>query len=424
MPGNILCRATAAFVVAAVLASCSEGAPPVQESSPLSTAAGIVVVSFEDPSSPVVGFIDPTSGRYSQGATLNISPQSFGVADRGNVRLAPDWSRYAVTRQIGDIAHAGWVDPQAKFTDVTAESPPPGGATGFDAIGFDGIGNFFYRASNQDQSTIYEVPNGQTGGGQPVPYLPTAADIVFKRDGAGRLVDVPACPTFASDWISPTEYLHVSGTQIYRTNVADTPGLKDCDAPVGTPLLPADNASPVSDPVASADGTKVAYVRDGGELWTVDAKGGASPVRLNVSGVDIASTKTVLAGWTARAPSLNRPQDFSRKPDLAGTWSGDYFGPGLNGTGGASFHVDVSDPLSGSVVTSAGDLTCNSAAKETARTAQSLSVAITLKAGADPRCRGTSTIEFSWLDDHRLSGVIAESSEPDYAGGTLVVRRP
>jgi hypothetical protein len=79
--------------------------------------------------------------------------------------------------------------------------------------------------------------------------------------------------------------------------------------------------------------------------------------------------------------------------------------------------------LSGSVVTTAGDLTCNNAAKETARTAQSLSVELTLKAGADPRCRGTSTVEFAWLGD-RLSGVIAESSEPSYVGGTLIVRRP
>src|SRR5882757_2633037 len=161
MPGNIFRRGTGAVVLAAVLASCSEGGSPDQESPPVATAAGIVVVSFEEPSSPVVGYIDPTSGRYSQGATLNISPQSFGAGDRGTIRLAPDWSRYAVSRQVGDIAHAGWVDPQAKFTDVAAQPPPPGGAVAFDAIGFDGMGNFFYRLTGQDQSAIYQMPNGQ-----------------------------------------------------------------------------------------------------------------------------------------------------------------------------------------------------------------------------------------------------------------------
>jgi hypothetical protein len=418
-------RRAVVLAVSAVVAGCAQSSSPGPETPPPATPAGIVVVSFEEPSSPVVGVIDPTSGRYSQGATLNISPQTFGVADRGTAKLAPDWSRYAVTRQVGDVPHAGWVDPQAKFTDVNAQTPVPGeGSVSFDAIGFDGMGNFFYRMTQNDQSTIYKLPNGQTSGGEAVPYLPSGADSGFKRDGAGRLVELPSCPTFAAEWVSPTDYLHVSadGTQIFRTKVAETPALRDCDTPVGTPLLPPTNNSQVSDPVASPDGTKVAYLRDGSELWTVDANGG-NPVRVNVSGIDLASAKTTLTGWTAPTPSLNRPQDFSRKPDLAGTWSGDYFGPGLDGTGSVALHVDVSDPLSGSVFTTAGDLTCNNAAKETARTAQSLSVELTLKAGADPRCRGTSTVEFAWLGD-RLSGVIAESSEPSYVGGTLIVRRP
>src|SRR3954464_7078294 len=129
-------RCAVVLAASALLGGCSQSSPPVQDSPPLATPAGIVVVSFEEPSSPVVGFIDPTSGRYSQGATLNISPQTFGVADRGTVSLAPDWSRYAVSRQVGAVTRAGWVDAQFKFTDVSG--PPPDGATGSDAIGFDG----------------------------------------------------------------------------------------------------------------------------------------------------------------------------------------------------------------------------------------------------------------------------------------------
>jgi hypothetical protein len=329
------------------------------------------------------------------------------------VRLAPDWSRYAVSRDVEGLRRAGWVDAQTKFTDVAAG----------EAIGFDAMGNFFYRVMQDDQSLVYRLPNGQTSGGAPVSYLPSGAGSVFKRDGTGRLVDVSSCPTFAADWLSSTDYLHALGTQIFRTNIGTTPGLVDCESPVGTPLLPADTTSAVSDPVASPDRTKVAYLRDGSQLWMVDAKGGRNPTRVNVSGIDLgAARNTVLAGWTASTPSFGRPQDFSRKPDMTGTWTGDYFSPGLQGTGWVSLHVDMSDPLSGSIVTKSGDLACNSAVKETARTVDSLSVEITLKAGADPRCRGTSTLEFAWLGD-RLSGVIVESSEASYVGGTLIVGR-
>jgi hypothetical protein len=413
-------RRAVVLLAAAVLAGCSDNGSTVETSAPPAGAVGIVVVSFEEASSPVVGFIDPGSGRYLQGATLNIAPQSFTIADRGSVRIAPDWSRYAVTRQVGAVNHAGWVDPQAKFTDATGHTTPAGSA---DAIGFDGMGNFFYRVAANDQSKIYQVPTGQTSGGEPIPFLSATEGTVLNRDGTGRLVDVSACPTFAADWVSPSEYLHVSadGTQIFRTNVIDTPELRDCDAPIGIALLPPGETAKVSDPVASPDGTTVAYLRDDTELWLVDARGNGTPRRVEVSGVDLgAAHQNVIVGWAAT--TFSRAQSFSRKPDLAGNWNGDYFGPRLNGTGSASFHVDRSDPLSGSVVTRAGDLTCNSAAKETERTADSLAVEISLKAGADPRCKGASTIEFAWLGD-KLSGVITQSSEPSYVGGTLVVRR-
>lgn len=417
-------RRVLALSAVALLAACSHGGPAVPNPAPPLGGAGIVVVSAEEPSSPVVGFIDPSSGRYSQGATLNIAPQTFDPADRGSVRLAPDWSRYAVTRAVGDASHAGWVDRQAKFTDVTIQAPPSAGATPrFDAIGFDGMGNYFYRMTAHGQSTVFQVPNGQSGGGEAVAYLPGADGTALKRDGTGRLTDMSGCPTFAAQWISPSEYLHVSadGTQIFRTNVVDTPKLRDCDAPIGTPLLSPGGTAKVSDPVASPDGTKVAYLVDGTQLWVVDATGKGVPTRLNVSGVDLGSAHhTTIVGWATA--SFVRPVPFSQKPDLAGTWTGEYFGPKLGGTGSAAFHVDRSDPLSGSIVTKSGDLTCNSSATEKSRTAQSVSVDISLKAGADPRCKGTSTLQFAWLGN-KLSGVITQSSEASYVGGTLVVNR-
>ena len=416
MSARTMSRRAAAMTVTALLVSCSQGGPPISTPPSPPVASGIVVVSVEDAASPVIGFIDPSSGNYTQGPTLNVSPQSFGVSDGGDIRLAPDWSRYAVTRQVGDVGHAGWVDRHGKFTDVNVAS---------DAIGFDGLGNFFYRVEENDQSSIYVLPNGQTSGGEPAPYLPSGDGIVFKRDGTGRLFDLSSCPTFAAHWLTPTEYLHVStdGMQIFRTNVAETPGLRDCDSPLGTALLRADNTSPVSSPVASPDGTRVAYLRDGGELWIVDGKDGGNPTRVNVTGIDLGPTgKSVLEGWTSPATGFNRPQDFSHRPDMAGTWTGNYFSPRLDGAGSVALHVDRSDPLAGSIVTKAPDLVCNSSALETKRTAQSLSVEVKLKAGADPRCRGTSTVELSWMGE-RLSGVLTESTEADFVGGTLIVAR-
>jgi len=418
-PAPTLGRRAVALGVAALLVGCSNSGPGATGENPAPPPSGIVVVSFEEPSSPVVGFIDPSSGRYLQGATLNIAPRSFGPADRRSIRLAPDWSRFAISRQVGDVLHAGWVDPQARFTDVTESAS---GSTSFEALGFDAMGNFFYRADG-DRAAIFRVPSGQTSAAVPVGYLPAVENTVFQRDGSGRLVDVSACPTFAADWITPTDYVHVSadGTQLFRTNIGDTPGLVDCGAPVGTPLLPPGDRAQVSNPVASPDGTTVAYLRNDTELWTVDATGQAPPTRVNVSGIDLgAGNRTLLAGWAA--PNLTRPPDFSKKPDLWGTWNGDYFSPRLTGTGFASFHVDRSDPVSGSIVTKSGDLTCNSAAKEVGRTPDTLTVQIELKPGSDPRCRGRSTIEFAWLGE-QLSGVITDSSERSYIGGTLIVRR-
>ncbi|MGV0792896.1 hypothetical protein [Mycolicibacterium sp. XJ1819] len=400
-----------ATVVSVVLAGCSQSAPPVPTTTPTPSGSGIVVVAVEDPASPVVGFIDPSSGKYSHAATLNVSPESFSVANPGDIRLAPDWSRYAVTREVDGAKRAGWVDPESNFTDVD----------GGEAIGFDGLGNFFYRGSGG----VHLVRAGQSDGGEPVPYLPDGDDVVFKRDGAGRLFDAVWCPTFAASWLSPAEYLHVSGDgrQILKTDIGDTPGLRNCDSAVGIPLLPTGNSTTVANPVASPDATRVAYVDDGGELWLVGTREGDTPAPLPVSGIDLVPAgRTMLVGWTSRVVGYNRPQDFSHRPDMKGTWSGSYFSAGLTGTGAAALHVDVSDPLTGSIVTRSGDLTCNSAVNETNRTPETLTVETTLKPGADPRCRGANTMELAWLDD-QLSGVITGSSEAGFVGGTLIVRR-
>lgn len=400
-----------AAVIAGAAAGCSRSAPPVPPATPPPSMSGIVVVSVEDPASPVIGYIDPSSGKYSQGATLNVAPESFSVVNAGDIRLAPDWSRYAVTREVDGAARAGWVDAESRFTDVGAG----------EAIGFDGLGNFFYR----DVYGIVQVRAGQTDGGEPVPYLPSGEDVVLKRDGTGRLVDVAWCPTFSGSWLSPTEYLHVSGDghQIYRTAIDDTPGLRGCDSAVGAPLLPESTAATVHNPVASPDGTQVAYVSDSGELWIVGTRDGDQPVRLTVSGIDLAPmSRTMLAGWAPRVVGFNRPQDFSHRPDMLGTWSGRYISAGLNGTGSASLHVDISDPLTGSIVTRSGDLTCNSSVNEKHRAPHTLTVETALKPGADPRCRGANTMELAWLDG-QLSGVITGSTEPSFVGGTLAVRR-
>src|SRR5689334_16040078 len=80
---RVIGRRVIALSAVALLAACSHRGPAVPSPAPPLAGAGIVVVAAEEPSSPVIGFIDPSSGRYTQGATLNIAPQTFDPADRG-----------------------------------------------------------------------------------------------------------------------------------------------------------------------------------------------------------------------------------------------------------------------------------------------------------------------------------------------------
>jgi hypothetical protein len=287
----------------------SNSSAPSAQSQALTS--GFIVESIEEPHSVVIGFIDPTSGAYSRYSAFDVGSASslpsntleMGDMQGSDRHLAPDLDRYAATMQVNGTEHAGWIDKNGTFTDVNAGSGTPGPFGGspapYVADVFDGAGNFFYGEVGEDNNQqVYKVANGQTSGGtlfgQTISYSTTG----LTRTGTGEIVIAPrGCNT--ENYLNPSQYLIVAKTkhQIYKSNVADDPGLGSCGdgGDGGTPLLPTNNTSYVDDPIANSDGSKIAFKRGSKELWVVDTTGTGTPEKIGSSGLDLTFYR--LIGW-------------------------------------------------------------------------------------------------------------------------------
>lgn len=265
-----------------------------------------MVQSQIEGSEPAIGVIDPTTGAYAEIATFDLPSVTSGLSNsfpRNVVQMAPDYQRLAITTREG----AGWMDRLGKFTNVNTEAAPgPFGGTAatFEAIGFNGRGDFFYERSDADSGrVVYRLPFGQTGPGIKEPTTDLLAAWIT-RDGSGELVMAStACLIAPGSWISPTEYVFAEestsiygtssrGTQIYRTSTATGA----CDE--STALLPESNTSQVSNPIVSPDGASVAFLRNREEIWITNTTGGAEPRQLVVTGTSLDFSDANLIGWT------------------------------------------------------------------------------------------------------------------------------
>lgn len=269
--------------------------------------------SYATKTKPVIGYIDPSTGRYSEFASFNLLNDTVNDAQRLDIKLSPDFTRYAVTRQVSGgsgahVYHAGWVDLDGNFVDVNADSPiNPGPFDGqpatFEVIGFDGEGNLYYRMLSPD-NVAFKLLNGKTSGPEALPEDPFGPGRII-RDGAGQLVS-SAVGCMYAEWLSPTDYIGVAngnqthGRQIYRVNIPGGPPAPfagDCETEAGVPLLPTENTSLISYPVVSPDGTEIAFVRNDNELWIVDSMGENPPRQVTLVGIEL-TAKTALIGWT------------------------------------------------------------------------------------------------------------------------------
>ncbi len=287
----------------------STAAAPATTATAAPVNAGIVVQNYtangiSADGLTTVGYVDPTTGQYSQIAQYRIGTPQGSPAEQA-VLYSPDLLRYASTRGDG---HAGWTDSNGVFTDVTADAPTqvPFGAEArvYRAVGFDAAGNYFYT---DDAGAVYELASGQTSGAKQVHLDSGVFGARFIRDGSGELTlqYSTALADNIGGWLSPDEYVAIEDIdypQICKAPIDqldDSPG-NDTACQSGTTLLPATSHESIGNPVVSPDKRHVAFKRlaedNSVQLWMVDTTGHGQPTQMPLKGSEVGAD-TILLGW-------------------------------------------------------------------------------------------------------------------------------
>ncbi|MFF0284358.1 hypothetical protein ACFYSW_29120 [Rhodococcus aetherivorans] len=236
-----------------------------------------------------IGFVDPASGNYSRFKTFTVGTDwsKLGAYDVG---FSPDLSKYAITRPIDGVKHAGWMDDQGNFTDVNAAEvrDPFGGYQNNLAVGFDGFGNFYYeKFAEKGGSGLYKVPPGSEDAGTLVVELgsyPTTNppwNPHLLGDGSMDIRNQNVCLglDFYS-WLTPSVWVTTEGSHLYVIPTPTEEDLTGCGNGPKQPLLPETNDASAEYPMASPDGKSIAFLHDGSDLYVVDADGATLPRKL------------------------------------------------------------------------------------------------------------------------------------------------
>lgn len=287
-------------------------APSVQAASPTSAAPAKpthgIVVATEDTGVVEVGMIDPVDGSYEVENTFEIGDFAKGpnepstdTALEFHKLVSPDRSRIMAQRNVNGDFHTGWITADGKFIDVTAATM--GQRTDFSGpistagLGFDGKGNFYYKVQKDGATEVWALPPGATSGQKLVLTTDLLTRYLFDYDGTLQFNPEDSCANItAYSWLGDS-YLHSDGRQIYLTP-RNSESLGNCDAGE-RPLLPTTNTASVADPVASPDGSQVAFIYENGgsgpAIYIVDIDGKAAPRKLDR--VEWPGPSTHLVDW-------------------------------------------------------------------------------------------------------------------------------
>ncbi len=271
-------------------------------SSPDKVTSGILAFSSVG-NKRIYGFIDPSSGRYSEAVTFTI-PANAAANGTPFAALAasPDLTKFAVTPMVNGHNEAGWIDAGGQFTAVTqAPSPGPFGGTApvYASVGFDGAGNFYYKQNSQGSmyTDVYKVAAGATGNAQKLTTaVPGNVDHGAALDSDGTLLF--GCENLTGNWLNAnTRVMAIApGTRIAKISVTgrEKDGCPITSAANELDLLPTTNTAMVHEPVANADGTEVAFFYDDPDrvnhnfptVYIVGADGHSQPTLVNLSEPD------------------------------------------------------------------------------------------------------------------------------------------
>jgi hypothetical protein len=318
-------------------------ASPGAGSSPSSGArgakpAGVIFAAFQG-ADWLVESVDPVTGAVSEVAdflpaqdNVHLSSEYTTMTGGGPLiqreLFSADLTRAVAIKLLSDgTSHIGWIDRDGVFTDVTAATSSTGGfasTTSDDTPSFGPDGGFYFARRKPDGSiSTKTLPDiWRLAGTNPAQarQVQTLDQINYYIDAPSRIMSLCAgCSPFfspagqdrgafrATGFIGSDSYLSTDadGTMIYRSPLkaeSDT-DLMDWGTG-GKALIPQTNRK-VWSPVASPDGTQVAFLSKGvdqvdptiaPQLFIVPSQGG-TPQAVTITSGDLHGTSPTLIGW-------------------------------------------------------------------------------------------------------------------------------
>jgi hypothetical protein len=252
------------------------------------------------------GFIDPSSGQYSEVASFNIPNDSQGTPFAA-IAASPDFTKYSFTRVVNGEPTAGWLDSAGNFAAVSPAVAP--GAFGgippnFTAIGFDGSGNFYYKSESRNDmyAQVYKLAAGSTTNAEKITLTPPnavdEAGVFLNYDGTMQF----GCASTVTSWLGPNAIVSAVGSEGVSNQILkwDVTGHERSGCPTNgkdaTNLLPSTNTVNVRDAVGNRDGTQVAFKysnfhgpdaaqHNDESLYIVAADGNSQPTIVHLSNI-------------------------------------------------------------------------------------------------------------------------------------------
>jgi hypothetical protein len=265
--------------------------------------SGLLVESGGGGNTADFGFIDPTTGKYTEVASF---PNASAPGDADALELSPDLTKLAVIKTEGTTGassqmRAGWIDTSGNFTAVSPAAPPAADFARstppiYSRPVFDGAGNFYYLSQEGTTTHLYKLSAGSTSNPQEVTPTPKNAGYAVRNfDGTLQF----GCNPLPGMWLGSDSLVKVTTNIGLPTSPpvgSGSQGFVIAKYPVaqreGCPTMNQDNQSAVSifdaglqnisQPVSNPGGTKLAFLNTNspGGLYVVGVASGSTPNRI------------------------------------------------------------------------------------------------------------------------------------------------
>ncbi len=264
--------------------------------------SGILVASGNAWDEANFGYIDPTSGKYTQVSSFNVKLPD----DPDFLELSPDLTKLATIKSDSSpnsVQRVGWIDTRGNFTAVSPAPPatadfPRSLPPTYQTPVFDGAGNFYYWAlQGNNNAHLYKLAAGSTSNPQEVTPTPRFQSNPLRNiDGTLNF----GCQNMPGKWLGPDYRVTVTvniGLPTSPTNPSSS-GFVIAKYPIehngeGCPVINQNNQNAVeifdlgvqnaNQPVTSPDNTKLAFFNSNqpGGLYVVGVEANSKATRID-----------------------------------------------------------------------------------------------------------------------------------------------